>query len=202
VPKIVDRDARRSEIAHAVLRVVARDGVRGVTIRNVAREAGWSTGVIQHYFGDRQGLLMGALHEAGQGVSSLIERLAAIDDPMERLLSLLEAGLPLDHERQAMCRIFFYFWSEGIADPELGAALAAYYALWRGDVQSAIRDAQAVGQFTGHDPVRLAEWLVGLADGLGVQSMFDPITLRPSLLREHLADLVLRLALAPTTVLS
>ena len=177
-----------------MLRVVAREGVRGVTMRQAADEAGWSTGVIHHYFGDKQGLLIGALREAGRGVGERIEELLLVADPMDRLFALLEAGLPLDDERAAMCRIFFYFWSEGIADPELGSELAGYYALWRADVRTAIEAAQAVGHFAGQDPVRLSETLVAMADGLGVQSMFDPQEMAATRLRSHLLEVVQRLA--------
>ena len=48
MPKIVDHDARRAAIAEALWRVAERDGVEGVTMRAVAREAGWSTGVVTH----------------------------------------------------------------------------------------------------------------------------------------------------------
>ena len=200
MPKIVDRDARQREIARAVLRVVAREGVRGVTIREAAHEAGWSTGVIHHYFGDKQGLLVGAVNEAGRLVSERIAEVLTRADPMDRLLALLEAGMPLDDERAAMCRIFFYFWSEGIADATLGAALAEYYALWRDDVRATIQAAQADGRFAGHDPARLSQSLVGLAEGLGVQSMFDPVAVPATMLRDHLTEVVGRLAAATVTI--
>ena len=135
--------------------------------------------------------------------SRLSERIAEVlklADPMDRLLALLEAGMPLDDERAAMCRIFFYFWSEGIADPALGAALADYYVLWRDDVRTTIQSVQADGRFAGHDPARLSQSLVGLAEGLGVQSMFDPTAVAAATLRNHLAEVVHGMAAATVTI--
>ena len=46
MPKVVDHAARREEIVDALLRVAERDGLDGVSLRAVAREGGWSTGVL------------------------------------------------------------------------------------------------------------------------------------------------------------
>ena len=57
MPKIVDHEVRRRELAEAVWRVIVRDGVGDVSIRSVAAEAGWSSGALRHYFSTRAELL-------------------------------------------------------------------------------------------------------------------------------------------------
>jgi AcrR family transcriptional regulator len=198
VPKIVDHDERRRDIAHAVLRVIARDGVRGADLRSVARDAGWSTGVISHYFGDKQGLLVGALREAAQTVGDRMLAISRLGDSSGRVRALLEAGMPLDEERAATCRIFYHFASDGISDPIFRAELATYYAEWRGAVAVAVTDAQASGQFSTSDANELAESLVALAEGLGVQCLFDPQAMPPSRLRARLSNMIARLQLTTT----
>ena len=46
MPKEVDHNERREELLEAVWRVIARDGMEGTTIRGIAKESGWSTGVL------------------------------------------------------------------------------------------------------------------------------------------------------------
>ena len=53
MPKVVDHSQRRVEIIEAASRVIVRSGLNGMTIREVAREAGVSNGVIDHYFDSR-----------------------------------------------------------------------------------------------------------------------------------------------------
>lgn len=194
MPKIVDHDERRNHIAHAVLDVVAREGVRGVTIRQVAEEADWSVGVISHYFEDKQALLIAALRAATETVGRRMMETVAIKDPIERIRALLEAGMPLDAERTATCRIFYYFQAEGVVDEALSAELARNYGAWRSGVRKAISDAQGRDHFASHDPTALAESLVALAEGLGVQGMFDPKAMPPARLRQRLARTVEHLA--------
>jgi AcrR family transcriptional regulator len=193
MPKIVDHDERRRDIAHAVLRVIARDGVRGADIRTVARDAGWSTGVIGHYFGDKQSLLIGALREAADTVADRMRAISRLGDSAERVRALLEAGMPLDEERAATCRIFYHFSSDGVSDPAFRAELASYYAQWRNAVADAVGEAQTGGQFCGLDPVELAESLVALAEGLGIQCLFDPEIMSPDRLRDRLSGMIRRL---------
>ena len=197
MPKIVDHDERRREIAQAVLRLVAREGVRGASLRSVADEAGCSTGTINHYCGDKQALLLVALREATRVVAERMASIQRLKSGDDRIQALLEAGMPLDDERAATCRIFYHLSAEGITDAELRAELAGYYAEWRRAVRTAVEDVQRNGRFTSFDAVTLADSLVGLAEGLGIQGIFDWGTMHPKRLRRDLADMVRALGRAP-----
>jgi len=69
MPKIVDHAERRSSIISATWRVIARGGLANTTTREIAKEAGCSTGVLAHYFTDRADILTSALIAAHRGVS-------------------------------------------------------------------------------------------------------------------------------------
>jgi AcrR family transcriptional regulator len=58
VPKIVDREAQRTKFSEAAMRLIARDGLEGVTMRAVAAEAGLSYGSLFHYFASKDEMLM------------------------------------------------------------------------------------------------------------------------------------------------
>jgi AcrR family transcriptional regulator len=57
MPKLVDHDARRAEMARAVLRIAAREGMGAVSIGAVARELSVSKSLVQHYFTEKAQLL-------------------------------------------------------------------------------------------------------------------------------------------------
>ena len=52
---------RREQICRAAATVISREGFAGTTMRMVAEEAGVSTGMLNHYFANRQDLLTQAL---------------------------------------------------------------------------------------------------------------------------------------------
>lgn len=58
MPKVVDHDTRRVKFAEAAMRLIAKTGLEGVTMRAVAAEAGLSYGSLFHYFSSKDELLM------------------------------------------------------------------------------------------------------------------------------------------------
>ena len=61
MPKIVDHDTQRERFAEAAIRLIARDGFEGMTMRAVAAEAGLSYGSLFHYFASKDELLIHAV---------------------------------------------------------------------------------------------------------------------------------------------
>ena len=61
MPKIVDHDVQRVKFAEAAMRLIARHGLDGLTMRAVAAEAGLSYGSLFHYFNSTDELLMHAV---------------------------------------------------------------------------------------------------------------------------------------------
>ena len=91
MPKKVDHEQRRRELAAALRRVVARDGVKSASVRTVATEAGWSMGAVQYYFSTREELLLFAGRQL----------LADTTERMERLLGAAERERSLDARSSA-----------------------------------------------------------------------------------------------------
>ena len=76
MPKVVDHEQRRRELAHAVWRVIRRQGVDQASVRTVALEAGWSPGALRHYFATQSELLAFAMRLVVERIEG---RIAAID---------------------------------------------------------------------------------------------------------------------------
>jgi AcrR family transcriptional regulator len=191
MPKIVDHEQRREELAAAVWRVASRDGLDAVTIRGVAAEAGWSTGALHHYFADKEELLLFAFQTVADRVGRRVEAARAVaGDPLELARALLAIGLPLDAERRDETRVWFAFLGLALTRPPLARAQRLAYHAWRKLVADALLDAQERGDVdTDVDVEREAAGLVALVDGLAVQASFDPDCLDVALVDEHLARL-------------
>ena len=54
---------RRKQLIQATLEVIDRVGLADATIALIARQAGLSTGIISHYFGDKSGLLEATMRQ-------------------------------------------------------------------------------------------------------------------------------------------
>ncbi|MBA8827354.1 DNA-binding transcriptional regulator YbjK [Saccharopolyspora lacisalsi] len=69
-------ERRRRAIVDATLRIVERDGVAGVSHRNIAREAGVPAASIAYYFGSIDELLVATLLESVETLIGELNRLA------------------------------------------------------------------------------------------------------------------------------
>ena len=58
MPKIVDRDQQRREIAAQAAKWIAKRGLETLSLRSVAASHGCSKGMVQHYFLDKEELLL------------------------------------------------------------------------------------------------------------------------------------------------
>jgi AcrR family transcriptional regulator len=117
MPKIVDHAARRDEIALVACRVVAQVGFEQATVVRIAREAGYTTGMIAHYFDSKQEIILAALRLI---LKRMEERLASRPaGAPETLLDLLAETLPLDEQRTTECAFWIGFWAQVPTDKRL-----------------------------------------------------------------------------------
>jgi len=117
MPKIVDHAARRDEIALVACRVVAQHGFEQATVVKIAREAGYTTGMIAHYFDSKQEIILAALRLILKRMEERLDARSAGDEL--GLLELLAESLPLDEQRSTECAFWIGFWGQVPADKRL-----------------------------------------------------------------------------------
>src|SRR5919107_3298082 len=176
MPKVVDHEQRREELATAVWRLAAREGLEALTVRAVAEEAGCSTGALVHYFSDKEDLLLFAFRTVADRVGRRVAKVETrTSDPLELARAMLAEGLPTDRARQEEVRLWFAFLGLALTRPVLARAQRVTYRAWRDRVAEHLRAAQESGAIRGRvDCADEAAALVALVDGLAVQATFEP----------------------------
>ncbi|MGE0028206.1 MAG: TetR/AcrR family transcriptional regulator [Thermoleophilia bacterium] len=172
MPKVVDHAARREEIVDALLRVAERDGLDGVSLRAVAREGGWSTGVLAHYFPAKDDLLAFALARAGRRpLARGSDAAARARTPLLGLRALLREALPVTDDGRREARLWF-----GLTAGGAGVAGAARDrdAAWTDALAGALRAAGLAPD----DARRGAIALLATADGLALRMLTASLSRR------------------------
>ena len=117
-------EARRDQLADAAMRVLARDGARGLTHRAVDALAGEPAGTTSRYFRTREALLRGVLEWARQGHFADLARAPAVAGSRgvrEALVAIVHSALTTNRIRHlAMLELFL----ESNRRPELRPPLA------------------------------------------------------------------------------
>lgn len=172
--KIVDVEQRRLELARATANVIARRGVAGASMREVASEAGWTTGTLAHYFTNKRELLAFTLETSLEQRRAQRGRLDDADTS-DAIRSLLAVALPSDDEGRLHWTVTVAFAAHAAVDPELQRVQRDAYRSFRAHLVSLL-----VGDASSEAAVDAAiveaERLIALVDGIALQALFDPET--------------------------
>lgn len=139
-------------------------------MREVAAEAGWTTGALTHYFADKQELLRFTLETSlrrRRARRPARERLT----PAEALRVSLLSALPTDEDSRLHWIVTIAFCAQATADPALATAQRDAYREFRRNVAGLVREA---GRVPESEVVAEAERLIALTDGIAIQALFDP----------------------------
>jgi AcrR family transcriptional regulator len=123
MPKIVNHDSRRIQLAEAAWRIIRSKGIDEVSVRNVAEEAGMSLGSLRHYFATHSELLAFSMRLVSDRVESRLRSMEWDGGPRQAMEAIIAELVPLDDDRLAECQVWFAFAGKAIADPSLGAML-------------------------------------------------------------------------------
>jgi AcrR family transcriptional regulator len=176
VPKRVDHEVRRRQIADALLRTAATRGLHATGMREVAAEAGVSLRLVQYYFGTKEELLLAAMQQLAAQFSeralARINRLKGAESPVnprDVIAAILTEGLPVDEERRTFTILYTAYFALSLTDPALAIApLVRNSNAVINVVAAQLRAAQAAGGTPAHlDPDTEAVGLLAMSAGLG-----------------------------------
>jgi AcrR family transcriptional regulator len=170
VPKVVDHAERRASIVAAAQRTIGAGGLEGATMRRIAGAASCTTGLLSHYFGSRDEILIAALRAAHRaaGQRMAAAALAAAADPSAALRRVLLEALPLDDRRRHEWLVWMAFWSRVPYAESLHAEHVSRYREWRSLLIGLVENV-APHRGTPLDADEEAFALCALIDGLGLQ---------------------------------
>lgn len=135
MPKVVDHAARRHEISIAAMRVLARSGPDGLTLRALARELHGSITLVTHFYADRQTLLEGIIDELSmnydEDLAALSKTSSAVGDLREYLMWMVpQTAEEIDIER---CRV-------ALVHSSGNEAIARFFATMEAKAREAFRE--------------------------------------------------------------
>ena len=181
MPKLVDHEQRRAQLAEAVWTVIRRDGLERASVRNVAREAGLSMGSLRHDFATQSELLCFAMQLVGDRARARVRALEPAADARRTAEQLLHQLVPLDDERRAESEVWLAFTGRALVDPQQRAIHQRIHDQLNGACTTAITLLVDAGLAAdGLDVALEASRLHALLDGLALHAVMRPERVPPS----------------------
>lgn len=176
MPKLVDHDARRMEIAQATWAAVQNVGIERLRLRDIAGEVGFTTGVFAHYFPDKDSVVRFAFNLAYQHASDQIRHSnETVSSALERLRNALVALVPDKNQPESVAFVSMCFGIRNSKDPLLTSAYKKKRNEYQRLLKSYIRDAANDGEILNDkSPDDILDLVLAVLDGVCVAALLNP----------------------------
>lgn len=162
------RAAMRQRIREAAIALYREAGLEALTIRGVAKQAGFAPSVLYAYYPNRQALLQSLWYEpVVSAVREIIRVAADIADPLDRIEAMLAVYIDFARQNPEIYRGAFMFVRPGSMDkpPVQDLEILDLHRL----LQVAIEEGQRTGQLQDGNSRDLAQALwAGIHGGLAL----------------------------------
>jgi DNA-binding transcriptional regulator YbjK len=168
VPRPRNQTRRRHELVSAASALVARKGLSGVRLRDVA-DAGVTSGAVLYYYENLDELFTAAYDRAIDRFCREREQaIAPIADPAQRLAAAIRLAIPRGPEDDEI-RLLYELEPVAFREPACAALMSAYIERQVAMYATILEIGAATGVFElAHDARSLARNLISLEDGQGL----------------------------------
>ena len=178
-PKIVDKDAKRTEILIAAMEVIAAKGFSQTKMSDIAKNANIGKGTIYEYFKSKDEILVFSFkHYMEQMENITFEKLKTISYPTEKIRAICTAFIDFFNTTSSdYFEIITEFWAESIRnhDSERNQLISFkdIYEEYRTVIGDVINDGKKIGIYKDIDSRTAASLLLGTIDGIYFQWLMD-----------------------------
>ncbi len=175
MPKVVDHDSQRRKFTDAAIRLIARDGLEGMTMRAVANQAGLSYGSLFHYFKSKDELLMLVIRHSTDLQTRRLNEYSTKHTGLKALNHLLCDDAIVDEQTRDEMAVWLAFLHKAASLESFEALNAELAEGWLDRIQSLLDAAQAAGEIRpGIDTAFEAKAIWALNSGVGQHGLLHP----------------------------
>lgn len=127
MPKIGMEAIRKKALVEATIHEVGTRGTLEVTVSQIARRAGVSSGLAHHYFGNKEQILIAAMRHILKRFGALVRaELTTARTPTERVEGVIRASLDPEHFEPATVAAWLAFYVEARNSEDARRLLRVY----------------------------------------------------------------------------
>ncbi|MES1022738.1 TetR/AcrR family transcriptional regulator [Gloeocapsa sp. BRSZ] len=166
---------RRLEVTEAAWRVIIREGLDRTSMRAIAQELGSSTGVVTHYFRDKDELTLFALERVFENLFEDMKTCAEGRQGIDRLEQMIFAALPFEPKGIPGWQVWIAFLGYAIGREKLIEEHQKRYELLRQIICQELAELQAAKLIRADLDLTLeANALIAIVDGIGTGVVINP----------------------------
>lgn len=177
IQKVDKQTQWRLKVRDAALELISREGLKNCSLRAIALELDCTTGVLTHYFRNKDELLLFVLDTIMTRLSEIMVKKAEDTQGLERLKVMMLAILPTNPELTTIWRAWLAFVGAALGDTQLANEHKRHYANFKGFIGQELAKLQVAGEINSELNLdfEAAAWIATF-DGIGVNMIAAPQT--------------------------
>ena len=168
MPKVGMQSIRRTQLINATFECIHRFGFAGTTIAKVSAVAGVSTGIVSHYFGDKNGLLEATMRRL---LSDLGRHASSGENPhktpQDRIIEIINSNFSAEQITPYAVTAWLAFWAQALHVPALRRLQKVNMRRLQSNLRYWLRELMHKD-----DAYHVADGLAALIDGLWLRGSF------------------------------
>jgi betaine-aldehyde dehydrogenase len=159
-------ETRRRQLVEVTIDSLAELGYVGTTLAQIAIRAGVSTGLVAHYFGDKDGLLDAAFRSLARRVGNQVDaRLRQVSTPRGRIQAVIDANLAPEEFEQRTGTAWLAFWGQVLHVESLKRVQSVYQRRMLSNLRSSLKKL-----VPADEAQRLSAMIAAMIDGVWLRA--------------------------------
>ncbi len=165
---------RRSQLTRATYKVVGKKGYYDFTIKDIAKEAGLSAGLVHYYFKNKEDLLLNLLKEMNKNIATYLNRgISNVHSPSEKLDVFVTQAFDLVTSEKNYFYVIMDFWTQVNKNDRMSRANVKLFKSYREECAKILKEGISSGEFVEMDVEYTATVIVSVIMGLILQYVID-----------------------------
>jgi AcrR family transcriptional regulator len=188
---------RKRQITGAAYEIIAEKGYYNFTMMDIAKRAGVSSGLIHHYFKDKENMLVTLLREMQQSVRISTEKaIEEVPGPKEKLEVFMDRAFDLAEAQREYLYVTYDFLTQIKFNERMQRIMSKLYRGYRETMVEILREGKAKGIFKDVDEHYTASLFISIMLGIELQYVIDSTAFKyreyTNKIKSYIFDLVLK----------
>ncbi|MDI3327983.1 MAG: TetR/AcrR family transcriptional regulator [Alicyclobacillaceae bacterium] len=175
MPKVGTKEVRQEQVIEATRRCILEKGLCQLSVKDIAAEAGVSTGIIYHYFKNKEDVLLQVLKESfRKSHMQVMKTVESLPTPREKLEKHMDQIHRVPEDNPDFLRVLVNYIGAAPYHPEIRHILVKFFRNLRAYLDRYLQAGVEEGTLDRKKVEFLSIMVYSFGLGLGIMWLMDP----------------------------
>lgn len=175
MPKVGMEEVRKEQVIEATERCIVEKGFSNLSVKDIASEAEISTGIIYHYFKNKEDVLLQVIKESfRKSHEQVMETVEPLQSARKKLFKHIENINVVPQDNPDFYTVLLNYLGQAKNNREINQIIAKFLKNLRTYVERYIKEGIEKGDLNPDKVKHLPAMVIGLGMGIGIQWTIDP----------------------------